>query len=124
MSCSEYDLQGLHAGIYLARETDGRLGEYQCLPSTFRSSNAFYIVLILLAPDCFILLSQGSRRARAIVSDVRKTHTNSCIYLLPLPRRHASRSIGRTKPYHYRTKRASQLCCSSAKLILRMTLSY
>ena len=45
MSCSEYGLQGLHARIYIARETEGRVGEYQRLPPTFRSSNSFYVVL-------------------------------------------------------------------------------
>lgn len=58
MSCSEYDLQGLHAGVYLARETDGRLGEYQCLSPTFRSPNAFYTVVILL-PRIALFSSRG-----------------------------------------------------------------
>jgi len=51
MSCSKYGLQGLHAGIYIARETNGRLGEYQRFPSTRRPANSFYIALILLAQD-------------------------------------------------------------------------
>jgi hypothetical protein len=49
MSCSKYDLQGLHAGIYIARETNGRLGEYQHFPPTCRPANSFHVVLILLA---------------------------------------------------------------------------
>src|SRR6266850_1541871 len=78
MSCSEYDLQGLHARIYLARETDGRLGEYQCLSPTFRSSNAFYTVLILLR-QIALFSSHGRTGGRrpATVSDIRKTCTNN-----------------------------------------------
>jgi hypothetical protein len=56
MPCSEFDLQGLHAGIYFAREANGRLGEYQCLSPTFRSSNSFYVVLIMLVQDSFSFL--------------------------------------------------------------------
>ena len=44
MPCSKYGLQGLHAGIYIARETNGRLGEYQRFPSTCRAANSFYVV--------------------------------------------------------------------------------
>lgn len=51
MSCSKYDPQGLHARIYIARETNGRIGEYQRLPSTRRPANSFYVALILLAQD-------------------------------------------------------------------------
>ena len=51
MSCSKYGLQGLHAGIYITRETNGRLGEYQRFPSTCRPANSFYVILILLAWD-------------------------------------------------------------------------
>jgi hypothetical protein len=80
MSCSEYDLQGLHARIYLARETDGRLGEYQCLSPTFRPSNAFYTVLILLRQ--IALFSSHERTGRRRPRIIRKTCTNSCIYLV------------------------------------------
>jgi hypothetical protein len=51
MSCSKHGLQGLHAGIYVARETNGRLGEYQRFPSTCRPTKSFCVVLILLAQD-------------------------------------------------------------------------
>jgi hypothetical protein len=61
MPCSEYDLQGLHAGIHLARETDGRLGEYQCLSPAFRTSNSFYIALILLAQGLLYFLLAGEQ---------------------------------------------------------------
>jgi len=55
MSCSKYDLQGLHAGVYIARETNGRLGEYQRFPSTFRAAYSFYVALILLVQDSHYL---------------------------------------------------------------------
>jgi len=51
MSCSKYGLQRLHAGIYIARETDGCFGKCQRFPSTCRPVNSFYVVLILLAQD-------------------------------------------------------------------------
>jgi hypothetical protein len=83
MSCSEYDLQGLHARIYLARETDGRLGEYQCLSPTFRSSNAVYTALMLLRQiACFPLTGEQ-------LGD--QISASNCIYVLPL---HALRLIG------------------------------
>jgi hypothetical protein len=51
MSCGKYDLQGLHAGIYLSRETNGRLGEYQGFSSPCRTTHSLYVALILLAQE-------------------------------------------------------------------------
>lgn len=51
MSGSKYGLQGLHAGLYIARETNGRLGEYQRFPSACRPANSLYFILISLAQD-------------------------------------------------------------------------
>jgi hypothetical protein len=48
MSGSKYDLQGLHARVYIARETNGRLGKYQPLSPAGRSSNSVCAVLTLL----------------------------------------------------------------------------
>jgi hypothetical protein len=62
MSCSKYGLQGLHAGIYIARETNGRLGEYQRFPSTCRPANSFYVELILLAQDSHYPTSPETRQ--------------------------------------------------------------
>jgi hypothetical protein len=62
MSCSKHGLQGLHAGIYIARETDGRLGEYQRFPSTCRPANSFYVELILLAQDSHYITSPETRQ--------------------------------------------------------------
>jgi hypothetical protein len=63
MSCSKYDLQGLHAGIYIARETNGRLGEYERFRSTCRPANSFYIALILLAQHSRYHTSPETRQA-------------------------------------------------------------
>jgi hypothetical protein len=62
MSCSKYDLQGLHAGIYIARETNGRFGEYQRFPSTCRPANSFYAILILLAQESHYPTSPETRQ--------------------------------------------------------------
>jgi hypothetical protein len=83
MSCGEYDLQGLHAGVYLARETDGRLGEYQCLSAALRSSNPFYVELIMLAQD-LLYFPPESGRVRPRTRFQRDMH-NGRIHLLSLP---------------------------------------
>lgn len=51
MSCCKYGLQGLHAGIYIARKANGRLGKYQRFPWTCRAPNPFHVELIFLAQD-------------------------------------------------------------------------
>lgn len=51
MSCCKHGLQGLHAGIYIARKTNGCLGKYQHFPSTCRPANPFYVKLTLLTQD-------------------------------------------------------------------------
>jgi hypothetical protein len=62
MSCSKYGLQGLHAGIYIARETNGRLGEYERFPSTCRPANSFCVTLILLARESHYPTSPETRQ--------------------------------------------------------------
>ena len=59
MSCSKYDLQGLHAGVYIARETNGRLGKYQHIPSTWRAAHSLNVELILPLRDSSEIRAAG-----------------------------------------------------------------
>ena len=89
MSCSEYDLQGLHAGIYLARETNGRLGKYQCLSPTFRSSNAFYTILTLLRRIAlFSSRGRTGKRRPLYQMSAKRVQIVASIWQLSLPMRY------------------------------------
>lgn len=109
MPCSEYDLQGLHAGIYFAREANGRLGECQCLSPTFRSSNSFCVALIMLARIHFLFLP-GDPVNEALDQRPAK--------LTQLPRSCFSFTIS------CHTERTSQAMLSLHSLIILDMLSY
>lgn len=47
MFCGKYDLQGVHAGIYLARKADGSFGYYERLSKAWRKTHTLCITVAL-----------------------------------------------------------------------------
>lgn len=78
--CRQHGLQGLHEGLYIAREADGCLGEYQCIPEASGPPITIRLpVLVLLGCNSLIpslchrgnVLSMGVAIVRPVQTDIR-----------------------------------------------------